>query len=114
MQTTILSSKGQVIIPKTMRVARRWGPGTQLEWHDTPDGVLLRPAAAKQKTVLREGLAAIRQRVAYTGPVVTLAEMDAQVLSQAGPPAPRKPKAALASKLPKQAPAGRNAVKQAR
>ena len=35
MQTTVLSSKGQVIIPKTLRVARRWGPGTQLEVHDT-------------------------------------------------------------------------------
>jgi AbrB family looped-hinge helix DNA binding protein len=83
MQTTILSSKGQVIIPKALRVARRWGPGTQLELHDTPEGLLLRPAAQRQKGVLSEGLAAIRQRVAYAGPVVSLAEMDAVVLRQA-------------------------------
>ena len=94
MQTTTLSSKGQVIIPKTLRVALRWGPGTQLEVHDTPDGVLLRPAAARQKVALPDGLAAIRRRVAYAGPVVSLAEMDAEVLRQAaGSAASRAPSA---------------------
>lgn len=83
MQTTILSSKGQVIIPKTLRVARRWGPGTQLEVHDTPDGVLLRPARPQQKVALPVGLASIRRRVAYGGPVLSLEEMDAEVLRQA-------------------------------
>lgn len=94
MQTTTLSSKGQVIIPKTLRVARRWGPGTQLEVHDTPDGILLRPAAARQKVALSEGLEAIRRRVGYAGPTISLAEMDAEVLRQAAgreaqPPAPQ-------------------------
>jgi AbrB family looped-hinge helix DNA binding protein len=98
MQTTILSSKGQVIIPKALRVARRWGPGTQLEVHDTPDGILLRPAAARQKSALREGLAAIRRRVAYTGPVVTLAEMDAEVLRQTASMAPKQTPAAKATR----------------
>ena len=80
MQTTTLSSKGQIIIPKTLRVALRWGPGTQLEVHDTPEGILLRPAAARQKLALADGLAAIRRRLAYAGPVVSVAEMDATVL----------------------------------
>jgi AbrB family looped-hinge helix DNA binding protein len=83
MLTTTLSSKGQVIIPKTLRVARRWGPGTQLEVHDTPEGVLLRPVASQQKVALPEGLAAIRRRVAYAGPALSLAEMDAELLRQA-------------------------------
>ena len=83
MQTTVLSSKGQVIIPKTLRVARRWGPGTQLEVHDTPEGVLLKPAAPKAKVTLASGLAAIRRRVAYRGPVLGLADMDAAVLREA-------------------------------
>jgi AbrB family looped-hinge helix DNA binding protein len=82
MQTTILSSKGQVIIPKTLRVARRWGPGTQLEVHDTPDGVLLRPARPPQKVAVPVGLASIRRRVAYAGPVLSLEAMDAKVLRQ--------------------------------
>jgi AbrB family looped-hinge helix DNA binding protein len=102
MQTTILSSKGQVIIPKTLRVARRWGPGTQLEVHDTPEGVLLRPAAPRQKAALADGLAAIRRRVAYAGPAHSLAEMDAEVLRQA------------ASSAPTQASAARTARKRAR
>jgi AbrB family looped-hinge helix DNA binding protein len=80
MQTTTLSSKGQVIIPKTLRVALRWAPGTQLEVHDTPEGVLLRPAALATKASLPEGLAAIRRRVAYAGPTVSLEDMGAAVL----------------------------------
>ena len=83
MSTTVLSSKGQVIIPKALRVARRWGPGTQFEVHDTPEGVLLRPAAPKAKVSLAGGLAAIRSRVGYRGPAVSLAEMDAAVLREA-------------------------------
>jgi AbrB family looped-hinge helix DNA binding protein len=98
MQTTILSSKGQVIIPKTLRVARRWGPGTQLEVHDTPDGILLRPAAPRQKVALPGGLAAIRRRVAYGGPVLSLAQMDAEVLRQAALSAPIQAPAAKAAR----------------
>ena len=80
MQTTTLSSKGQVIIPKALRAALRWAPGTQLEVHDTPEGVLLRPAALATKASLPEGLAAIRRRVAYVGPTVSLEDMDTAVL----------------------------------
>ena len=83
MSTTVLSSRGQVIIPKALRVARRWGPGTQLEVHDTPEGLLLRPAAPKAKGSLAGGLAAIRSRIGYSGPVVPLAEMDAAVQREA-------------------------------
>lgn len=98
MRTTVLSSKGQVIIPKTLRVARRWGPGTQLEVHDTPEGVLLRPAAPTQKVALASGLAAIRQRIGYRGPAVSLAQMDAAVLREAARRAPAPAVAAKASR----------------
>jgi AbrB family looped-hinge helix DNA binding protein len=83
MRTTMLSSKGQVIIPKALRVARRWGPGTRLELHETPDGVLLRPAAPAKKIALASGLAAIRDRLNYRGPALSIAEMDAAVLREA-------------------------------
>lgn len=83
MQTTVLSSKGQVIISKSLRVARRWGPGTQLEVFDTPDGVLLRPPRHVAKVALSSGLLTIRQRIAYRGPVVSTADMDAAVLREA-------------------------------
>lgn len=96
MRTTVLSSKGQVIIPKTLRVARRWGPGTRLEVHDTPDGVLLRPTGPAAKVGLAGGLAAIRARLGYRGPAPSLAEMDAAVLREAAQrePAPAKPRRA--------------------
>jgi AbrB family looped-hinge helix DNA binding protein len=83
MHTTVLSSKGQVIIPKTLRVERRWGPGTRLEVHDTPDGVLLRPAAPAAKVSLADGLAGIRRRLGYSGPPVSLDQMDAAVSREA-------------------------------
>ena len=43
--TTTVSTKGQVILPKTIRQALRWEAGTRLVVENTTDGVLLRPAA---------------------------------------------------------------------
>jgi AbrB family looped-hinge helix DNA binding protein len=42
--TTKVSTKGQVILPKSIRQDRRWSPGTRLIVEDTPDGVLLKAA----------------------------------------------------------------------
>jgi AbrB family looped-hinge helix DNA binding protein len=102
MRTTVLSSKGQVIIPKSLRVARRWGPGTQLEVRDTPEGVLLSPTGPTNKVALTTGLAAIRRRVAYRGPAVSLTQMDAAVLREAAllAPATAPPLKARATRKP--------------
>jgi AbrB family looped-hinge helix DNA binding protein len=83
MQTTLLSSKGQIIIPKALRDARRWQAGTRLEVLETTDGMLLRPAMQGPKTALTTGLAAIRKRIAYPGPAISLEAMDAAVLREA-------------------------------
>jgi AbrB family looped-hinge helix DNA binding protein len=83
MQVTLLSSKGQVIIPKALREARQWQAGTRLQVLDTGEGLLLRPVAPSQKVPLAAGLAAIRERIAYTGPPVSLEQMDAAVLQEA-------------------------------
>lgn len=83
MPTTLISSKGQVIIPKALREARQWGPGMRLEVQETAEGLLLKPLDSVPRTPLHEGLAAIRQRVGYRGPVVTLEEMDTAVLREA-------------------------------
>ncbi len=45
METTKLSSKGQVIIPKAFRSTHRWEPGLELMVIDTGDGLLLKPKA---------------------------------------------------------------------
>ena len=41
--TTTLSTKGQVILPKTIRDQLRWSAGTRLIVEHTADGVLLKP-----------------------------------------------------------------------
>jgi AbrB family looped-hinge helix DNA binding protein len=45
METTRISSKGQVIIPKAFRSAHRWEAGLVLTVIDTGDGLLLKPRA---------------------------------------------------------------------
>ncbi|MBK8990247.1 MAG: AbrB/MazE/SpoVT family DNA-binding domain-containing protein [Gammaproteobacteria bacterium] len=45
METTKLSSKCQVIIPKRLRASHRWEAGLELVVIDTADGILLRPRA---------------------------------------------------------------------
>jgi AbrB family looped-hinge helix DNA binding protein len=83
MQTTVLSSKGQVIIPKQLRDAHRWRAGTQLEVQDTAEGVLLKPVVNANKTSLPTGLAAIRERIAHKGKAVSIEDMNAAVLREA-------------------------------
>jgi AbrB family looped-hinge helix DNA binding protein len=43
MSTTVLSTKGQVILPKAIRDEKNWSPGARLVVESTPEGVLLRP-----------------------------------------------------------------------
>ncbi len=43
METTRLSTKGQVILPKSVRTSRAWMPGTRFAVEETAEGVLLRP-----------------------------------------------------------------------
>lgn len=43
--TTIVSTKGQVILPKAIRDGKGWRPGQQLVVEETRDGVFLRPAS---------------------------------------------------------------------
>ncbi len=45
METTTLSSKGQVTIPKPIRAAQNWNSGQEFEVHVTAEGVLFRPKA---------------------------------------------------------------------
>ncbi|MGH6715873.1 MAG: AbrB/MazE/SpoVT family DNA-binding domain-containing protein [Bradyrhizobium sp.] len=43
--TTTVSTKGQVILPKSIREERCWRAGTRLTVESTPDGVLLKPSS---------------------------------------------------------------------
>lgn len=77
--TTILSTKGQVILPKAIRQARHWDTGTRLIVEETPDGVLLKlaPAFAAARTEDVYGI------LKHRGPPKSIEEMDAAVLAEA-------------------------------
>ncbi|HWU79865.1 MAG TPA: AbrB/MazE/SpoVT family DNA-binding domain-containing protein [Caulobacter sp.] len=77
--TTILSTKGQLILPQGVRRARNWGPGTRLMVEDTPEGVLLRPVSVFAPTHPDDVFGSL----AYAGPPKSVEEMDAGVAAEA-------------------------------
>ncbi len=83
MQTTLLSSKGQIVIPKALREARHWRAGTRLQIQETSNGLLLQPVAKDEKVPLAQGLAAIRSHLAYQGAAVSIEDMNAAILREA-------------------------------
>jgi AbrB family looped-hinge helix DNA binding protein len=54
METTKLSSKGQVIIPKRLRSSYHWGVGQELTVIDAGEGVLLKPKKPFAETSLSD------------------------------------------------------------
>ena len=77
--TTKVSTKGQVILPATIRQSRDWRAGTRLVVEETAEGVLLK--AAPLFAVTRP--ADVYGALAHDGPPMTLAEMDAAVAAEA-------------------------------
>jgi len=54
METTRLSSKGQVIIPKSLRTMHHWEAGLELVVIDTGEGILLKPKAPFVATDIKD------------------------------------------------------------
>jgi AbrB family looped-hinge helix DNA binding protein len=75
METTRLSSKGQIVLPKAMRDAHNWGPGTDFLVEDTGEGVLLRPLKAGRPARLDDVVGCLRVK----GPPRTIEAMDAAI-----------------------------------
>jgi len=75
METTRLSSKGQIILPKAVRDAHHWAPGTDFSVEDTGDGVLLRPLKTAQPTRLDDVVGCLGVK----GPARTIEAMDAAI-----------------------------------
>jgi AbrB family looped-hinge helix DNA binding protein len=63
METTRLSTKGQIILPKGIRDSRAWGPGTEFTVEETGEGILLRPAALFADTTLEEVTGCLRSKL---------------------------------------------------
>ena len=72
METTRLSSKGQVIIPKNLRDANHWLAGQELIAIDMGDGILLKPKKPFEETNLEDVAGCLH----YEGKAKTLEEMD--------------------------------------
>ena len=89
METTRLSTKGQIVLPKSIRTSKAWKPGMELTVEETLEGIVVKPAtnafeiprlSAEQ---FEEAMRPIREEIAKKkrkgkGPV-TLAEMDAGI-----------------------------------
>ena len=71
-ETTRLSSKGQVIIPKTIRETYRWAMGQEFIVEDTGEGILLRPKSPFPQTTVEEVAGCLK----YGGPERTLKQME--------------------------------------
>jgi AbrB family looped-hinge helix DNA binding protein len=63
MATTKLSSKGQVVIPKSLRAVHRWETGLEFMVIDTDDGLLLKPMGPFAPAELAEVAGMFKQRV---------------------------------------------------
>jgi AbrB family looped-hinge helix DNA binding protein len=70
--TTVVSTKGQVILPKAIRESRKWNAGTQLTVEDTSEGVLLKPAALFPETRPEDVFGCLK----YRGRPKTIDEMN--------------------------------------
>ncbi len=72
METTKLSSKGQVIIPKPLRSAHHWETGQELVVIDMGDGILLKPKTPFPESSIKDVASCLR----YDGKAKTLEDME--------------------------------------
>lgn len=78
--TTTVSTKGQVILPKIIRDQLDWDTGTRLSVEHTPEGVLLRAMTTTFAPTRPED---VFGSLKYAGPPKSIEEMDAGVLAEA-------------------------------
>jgi AbrB family looped-hinge helix DNA binding protein len=76
--TTMVSTKGQVILPKAIRDQRRWEAGTELVVEDTAEGVLLKAKPVFPRTRPKD----VFGSAPYTGPPRSIEEMNAAIAAE--------------------------------
>lgn len=72
METTKISSKGQVVIPKSLRVAHHWEAGQELVVVDVGDGILFKPKSPFKETNINEVASSLK----FKGKTKSLEDMD--------------------------------------
>jgi AbrB family looped-hinge helix DNA binding protein len=78
METTKLSSKGQVVLPKAVRDAQGWREGTEFVVEAVADGVLLRTI----KPFAPKTIAQVAGMLEYKGTAKTLDDFDRGIRSE--------------------------------
>ena len=79
METTRLSSKGQIVIPQPIRDAHHWEVGAQFEVREVENGVLLIPINPHEKKSARDLMGC----VGYKGPKKSLKQMEEAIIKEA-------------------------------
>ena len=76
METTKLSSKGQVVIPRPLRKSHHWEAGQELVVIDMGDGILLKPEAVFAETHINEVASCLK----FSGETRSLEDMELAIL----------------------------------
>ena len=79
LSTTVLSTKGQLVLPKAIRDQQKLRPGTKFTVEVTKDGYLFRPVPLFPRTELKD----VAGMLAYKGPPISIEDMDIAVLAEA-------------------------------
>ena len=75
MEKTRLSNKGQVVIPKAVRLRYGWKPGLEFAIENVKDGIKLKPVKRYRETTIDEVMGC----VGYKGPKKSLKDMEAAI-----------------------------------
>ena len=75
METSKLSSKGQVVIPKSLRVAHHWEAGQELVVVDVGDGILFK----SKSPFVEKSIDEVASCLKYSGATKSLADMESAI-----------------------------------
>ena len=78
-RTTTVSTKGQVILPKSIRDQLHWAAGTKLIVEETAEGVLLKPMPLFAPTDMDVVFGSLRP----SGPALSVEDMNAVIALEA-------------------------------
>ena len=76
MEATKLSSKGQVLIPGSLRKSHHWEAGQELVVIDVGDGILLKSRDVFQETQINDVASCLK----FTGKARSLEDMELAIL----------------------------------